>query len=1051
MITSIRSTTVRATLFPLLLACINGYSNAASQAIPSSAYSAMRWRLIGPHRAGRVTGVSGVSGQPSVYYISTPGGGVWKTEDGGRVWKPIFDDAHVASIGTLAVSQSNPRVIYVGTGEQSHGNGIYKSTDGGSSWTQIGLQDLRFIDAILIHPHNPDVILVAGSGDYPPSPVGGVFKTTDGGKTWQKVLSRPDATGAADLCFDPDNPDEVFAALWHRDPDSYAQPTSPEPDGWAYRSSDGGSSWKLVSENGWPSGSVGRIGVAVAAKSSGKRVYAIVKQGLFLSEDAGANWHQITKDPRIIGTSYFSRVFVDPINSDTVFIAQTSLYRSVDGGKTFEAYVGAPSGDDFHVLWINPSDNHHMILGIDQGAIISVDGGATWTSWFNQPTGQFYNVSADNYFPFHLYAAQQDSGTVAVPLRSDYGEISYRDWFSPGGFEIGYIVADPMNPDLVFAAGWFNTVVRFDKRTGQVLHVFVPEPQDRLSMIMPMAFSPHDPQALYLGTHRLMRTIDGGMKWEPVSPDLTRGPGPKDEKKTESFTAPKHAISTVSLSPVNAEQVWVGTDDGLIQLTQDGGKTWINISPSEITPRSTVVMLDASHHDPGTAYCAVIGFHDVHPYAYRTHDSGKTWQKIVNGLPDGSEIRVVREDPVRGGLLYAGTETGVYVSFNDGDFWQPVQLNLPTSSVRDLVIVQNDLAAATFGRGLWVLDDLSPLRQLTTTKVQNPVQLFRPSDAIRVRWDVNQDTPLPPETPVGQNPPDGAVFDYFLKNRPQGEITLSIYDNNHQLIRQFTSTSKEEPAGFPNVPSFWFSPSSRLPKEAGHNRFVWDLRYESPPTLPYGYFGEQLDYIEYTLADHAIPGETPRQQPEGPFIVPGEYEVVLTVDGQSFRQPLKVEMDPRVRVAQADLVRQLEMSRSVSRWTSVSYAAHNKISELRRALAERENALVSKQAAKDLQETLKSLDADLSAIEGGTAEVPGFGLLNRDLVRLETMIDSGDGAPSSSMQVAADESCRHLKQDLLRWSELQNRVSSQVNGVLERQLLPALAVSSSSPEITCEQ
>lgn len=1033
-------------ILPFLLLLFTS-TGVRSQSIDLRMFSGMRWRLVGPFRAGRVTAVSGVTGEPATYYMGTPGGGVWKTTDGGRVWRPIFDQEHVASVGALAVSRSNPNIIFVGTGEQTRGNGMYRSTDAGATWANVGLQEERYIGSVVIDSRNPDIVLVAASGDYAPSPVGGVFKTTNGGTTWQEVLSRPDATGAADLSADPDRSGEVFAALWDRNFDSSEEVTSLKPNGWLYKSTDEGSTWELVQGKGWPTGGVGRIGVAVAPHTRGQRVYALVSEGLLRSVDGGANWQRITTDPRIMGSSYFSRVFVDPRNADIVYVVQTSLYQSTDGGKTFEAFAGAPSGDDFHVLWINPDDSRHMILGVDQGAIISVDGGETWTSWYNQPTGQFYNVSVDHQFPYYLYAAQQDSGTVALPNRSDYGEITYRDWFSPGGFEIGYIVADPLHPNVIYAAGWYNSVVRFDRTTGQVVHVFVRSSKDRASMAMPMAFSPHDHHVLYLGTQSLLKTIDSGTTWQTISPDLTRGP-PTDSDSSQSFEAPKHAISTVAPSPLVAGQIWVGTDDGFVQVTQDGGTTWHNVAPPGMPPQSSFVMLEASHHDAGAAYAAVIVMHDSRPYGFRTHDYGKTWQKISAGLPENSVVRVVREDPQRNGLLYAGTETGVFVSLDDGDHWAPLQFNLPTSSVRDLAVQEEDLVAATFGRGLWILDDLTPLRQLGQKEIED-VRFFQPRIVFRVRWDVNQDTPPPLETPAGQNPPDGAILDYFFNAAPMGEVTLGIYDEQGQLVRQFTSKPEVDALGYANVPNYWFSAPTVLPKQVGLNRFVWNLRYPNPQTLPYGYAGHRLDYVEYTLADHAIPGETPRHQPQGPLAVPGKYEVTLTVNGKAYRQPLTIRLDPRVNVSQSALVQQLHLVRAINSWMAISYAAHSEISKIRAALADRQKALGVNSSANDILQPIKAVDGELVDLQEGTSSKPGFGLVNRDLARLATMVQSGDAAPSQSAQAAAEETCRFLANDLERWKEATVHGLVSLNGLLQRHNLDLLPQTSKLPNAEC--
>lgn len=1012
-----------------------------------SLFSGLQWRLIGPYRAGRVTAVAGISGQPAIYYMGTPGGGVWKTNDGGRMWFPIFDQQHVASIGALAVAASNPSVIYVGTGEQTPGNGVYKSTDAGATWKNVGLEETRYITGIVVDPRDPQTVLVASAGGRvlgPPAghPVAGedrgIFKSTDGGKSWNHVLSAADArTGAFDLTADPANSKTVYATFWQRRGGPQAKAAA-APVAAIYKSVDEGDTWHSISGHGLPDKGMGRIGVAVAAGNNGQRVFAIMSQGLFRSEDGGATWTRITTDPRVVGNGYFSRVFADPGNPDIVFVMQTSAYRSTDGGKTFAAYVGAPSGDDFHVLWIDPRNSQRMLLGVDQGAIVSRDGGQTWSSWYNQPTGQFYHVSADNTFPYHLYAAQQDSGTVAVPSRSDYGEISFRDWFSTGGFEDGYIVADPENANIIYSGGWYGTVLRFDKVTGQYATVFERGKRYRTGPADPLVFSPQHPHTLYLGTQYVLKTSDGGVNWQEASPDLTLKPD-KDPKKKPA----QGIIFTLALSPLQDSVMWAGTSTGLIQLSQNGGANWQNVTPPGLTEHAVVNIVEASHTNAAWAYAAVDNYQDNLPYVYRTHDAGKTWDKVTDGLPAGGMVRVVREDPVRPGLLYAGTMTGVYVSFDDGDHWQSLQLNLPTATVTDLVVHGDDLAVSTFGRALWILDDVAPLRQATAETAASSVTFFQPPTAIRARWDVNQDTPLPRETPAGKNPPDGAIFDYYLKSAPAGEITLRILDKQNQLVRQYSSTPDPPETSLANAPAYWFAPPAVLAREAGHHRLVWNLRYPDAPALRYSYFGSHLDYTEYTLADHAIPGETPVHQPQGPLVTPGDYTAVLTVGGQEYRQSLHVALDPRVHATQQDLESQLDWEMKIGAGMKASFGAYHQVTALRSALSGRVKILSANESAnKDALAAANALAKKVDALVDGAPDAPGFGPVNRDLARLETSVESADVRPGVTLQNSVRDSCTALQKDFAQWRDLNAKDLPAVNSTLQGlklQPLPAVA------------
>jgi photosystem II stability/assembly factor-like uncharacterized protein len=1036
-----------------------------AQQVNPDMYSGLSWRSIGPFRGGRVTAVAGIPGRPAVYYMGTPGGGVWKTTDGGRVWKPIFDDVHVASIGALALAPSNPDIVYVGTGEQTDGDGVFKSTDAGATWTNVGLRDTKVITSVLVNPRNPDIVLVGVLGQFAGAgPARGVFRTADSGKTWNKVLYVDEKTGVVDMCMDPGDHRVIYAALWR--PNLNFGPPVPrkkdeKPDAAIYKSTDGGATWKQLDGKGLPDGNRGRIGVTVAPGDHGRRVFAIMDQGLFRSDDAGATWRQITKDPRVLGNFYFSRIFVDPKNADMVYVVQTSLYRSTDGGQTFVSYKGAPGGDDYHVMWIDPEDTQRMILGVDQGATVSLDGGKTWSSWFNQPTGQLYHVITDNQFPYHAYAEQQDSGTVAVPNRSDYGEITYRDWFSVGGFEFGYIAPDPLHPNITYAGGWYSTIIRFDRNTGQISFVFLPGEKYHASGTVPIQFSPLDPHTLYLGAQFVLKTTDGGMNWQPISPDLTTlPPPPASEKKaepneTQNQRRQRGAISTLAASPVSADVIWAGTTNGLIHVTRDAGATWQNVSPPETAGKGFIESLEASPHDAGTAYAVIGGgagffFGSVPRHILRTHDFGQTWQKIAQGLPDPLLAHVVREDPVRKGLLFAGLESGVYVSFDDGDHWQSLQLNLPTATVNDLTVHGDDLVVATFGRGLWILDDLTPLRQAGDQVAGSSVFLFRPEHAMRVHWDNDQETPLPPEVPAGKNPPDGAILDYYLKTVPAGDITLEIKDEQGSLVRKFSSAAPAPDALPGNAPDYWFAPAAVLPKKAGMNRFVWDLLYPNPLTLPYSYYGNKLDYIEYTLVDHAIEGATPRYQPVGPAVVPGRYEVTLTVDGKAYRQSLVVEMDPRVPVTQDDLEQQLALSRKVSGWMDASYNAYNEVTALRAAVADRQKALAGNSQIKDANDALAALDKQVAVFEDGDEKGPGFGPMNRDLSRTLAMLGEGDMRPAQTMLAAAREQCPPLRKALAQWHKLAADGVTNANKLLEpTKLAPLPAPAGAAAELSC--
>jgi photosystem II stability/assembly factor-like uncharacterized protein len=1031
-------------LLTFVLACSPLYGQTASApAVTDNYFSAMQWRCIGPHRGGRVLAVSGVRGEPDTFYFGAVAGGIWKTTDSGHTWKPIFDSQPVASIGALAVSTSDPNVIYVGTGEAdmrsdiSYGAGMYKSVDAGMTWSYIGLSDTRQIGRVLIDPKNSDVVLVAALGHgFGPNAERGVYRTTDGGKNWRRVLSKDENTGAIDLAFDPDNSRTVYASLWNvrRPPyNTYAPITG--PGGGIYKSTDGGATWKEISGHGLPSGKLGRIGLDVAA--GGKRVYALIdagtSSGLYRSDNSGEDWTLMSTDARILSRGwYFGEVRSDPKNPDLVYASNVSLYRSTDGGKNFKSIRGAPGGDDYHSLWIDPENPQRMISGVDQGTIITLNRGVTWSTWYNQPTAQFYHVAVDNQFPYWVYGAQQDSGTAAVVSRSDYGQITYRDWHPIGAGESGYIIPDPVNAQIVYGGSTSGDLYRFDTKTGQVEDVS-PTPAEigmkvrqRYPWTTPLAFSFQAPHALYQSSQFLMKTADGGKSWKVISPDLTLRPGEKEE-------GAQGVIYTIATSPVAAGTIWVGTDNGLIQLTRNDGLTWSEVTPPGLPPWSMLSLIDASPHDAASAFAAIDRHQmdDITPHIYRTHDFGKTWTKIASGIPANAYVHAVREDPIRKGLLFAATELGVYVSFNDGELWQPLQLNLPVSPIRDLVVKGNDLVVATHGRSFWILDDISPLRDLNSTTAAAGVYLFHAATAIRLRKNEARDTPLQPETPVGKNPPAGAIIDYSLRTIPAGAVTLEIIDSKGVLVRKYSSSDTpgkiDETQQFP---TYWFNPPPTLSKHPGLNRFVWDLRYERPRALRYG----------YSIA--AAFGEDAIMQPEGPLVVPGTYQVTLSVDGKTYTSPLEVKMDPRVKTSPVALRQQLILETQIMQAMWESYQSVLEIRDLRTQLNDLQTKLKSDAGAKPLLDAIAALDKKAAELVAVEQTYPPVGIvsaasLNGALGSLMVLVDSADAAPTAQATSAFATYQKLLGQELGKWAALKKNDIPALNTLLrQRQLSP---------------
>jgi photosystem II stability/assembly factor-like uncharacterized protein len=956
----------------------------------------MQYRLIGPFRGGRTVAIGGVPQQPNVFYMAPNNGGVWKSTDYGNTWVPIFDGQPTGSIGALAVAPSDPKIIYVGSGEGlqrpdlSVGDGIYKSTDAGATWQHLGLRDGEQIGSIAVDPNDPNRLFVAVLGHpYGPNKQRGIYRSADGGQSFQQVLYKDENTGAIQVELQPGNPQIVYATLWAaRQAPWEIGGSFNGPGSGLFQSTDGGQTWKQLT-TGLPifEQGLGRIGFAIAPANP-RRMYALVDAkpangGLYRSDDAGESWQKINNEERIWGRGGdFACVRVDPKDANKIYIANTSTYRSTDAGQTFLAIKGAPGGDDYHTIWINPDNPDIIFLGVDQGATLSVNGGKTWSSWYNQPSAQFYHVITDNRFPYWVYGGQQESGSAAVESRSDDGSISFRNFHPVGAEEYGYVAPDPLNPDLVYGgkATRFNWVTKdVQEISPQVLRG-----QYRFVRTMPLLFSPADPHILYLGSNVLFKTTNGGNSWQTISPDLTRKqwamPAVIEPFESQDPEKGHHrgVIYTIAPSPKDVNLIWAGTDDGLIHLTRDGGAHWQDVTPPELTPWSKVSLIEASHFDTGTAYAAINRFRldDLQPHIYRTRDGGKNWTEIIARLPDRAVVNAVREDPKTNGLLYAGTELGVFVSFDDGDHWQSLQLNLPVTSVRDLVIHDNDLIVGTHGRSFWILDDITPLRQISKAAAQ--MFLFAPATAVRWRWNRNTDTPLPPEIPAGQNPPDGAIVDYILPANVSGPATLEIYNANQKLIRRYSSDDQPDVTEAElqrdlNVPTYWVRMPEILPATPGMHRFIWDLRYPPPKALEH----------EYPIS--AIYKNTPRV-PRGALVIPGRYTVKLTAGGQTYAQPLTVVMDPRIKIPAAGLEQQLTLSLKLTELMTEDFDALSR---------ERSAKSTSKS---DLQTSLARLNLELSHVF--------------------EIIQGSDNAPTTQAIAAVNE----LQ---TRWAQMRSHITPQ--------------------------
>jgi len=1044
----------------ILVSFLVVFSTAALWAqVPESTYQGLHWRMIGPFRGGRTRAAAGVPSQPNVFYIGQVNGGVWKSDDYGRTWNPIFDHESTQSIGAIAVAASDPNIVYVSSGEGLHrpdlsvGNGIYKSTDAGKTWTHLaGLTDGQQIPALAVDPRDPNHVFAAVLGHpYGPSEERGIYRSTDGGQSWQKVVSKDENTGGSDVEIDPSNPDTIYASMWEvREGPWEDNNNFNGTNGGLFKSTDNGSTWHQLT-GGLPK-DLAQINVAVAPSDS-RRLYATIaaasgKLSVYRSDDAGENWTQITTDPRAsgrIGGGDLPIPRVDPKNPDLVYVASTVTMRSSDGGKTWMSFRGAPGGDDYQNLWINPNNGNTILLVSDQGAIVTVNGGATWSSWYNQPTAQLYHVSTSNTFPYRVCAGQQESGSVCISSRGNDGAITFRDWHPVGVIEYGYVAPDPLDDNVVYGAGR-SEVSKFHWSTGQVQNITpIPlrSPKYRTDRTEPLMFSPVDPHILYYAANVLFKTTDGGNSWQTISKDLTREspaiPASVGTLVPKGAEKQRGVIYSLAPSFKNVGTLWAGTDDGLIWNTRDGGQAWNDITPKELTPWSKVTQISASHFDEQTVYASVSRFriNDLHPYIYRTRDGGKSWALITTGLPDFGPVDTVREDPVRKGLLFAGTENAVWVSFDDGDHWQSLQLNLPHTSMRDLWIHDDDLIVATHGRSFWILDDITPLRE-TSAALANSTHLFTPANAFRVQRDTYTDTPLPPDEPVGANPPDGAVIDYYLPSASAGPVTLEILDAKGEVVRRYSSADKPlfsmEEMQKQLIPLYWIRQPQQLPTGAGMHRWVWGLHYAPPATRSH----------EFPIA--AIPHDTPRS-PLGPTVLPGTYTVRLTVDGKTSTAPLTIKMDPRVKTSAVGLEKKFQDETRLAAIMNETTVALIQATSIRDQL----DKLTPEAAAanKDAVEALEKKLAALLGTPGGFLAPPTdevtLSQVNGHAETLYQQIWGPDAAPTSSQSEALASVERESADALKRWNGFKSSDLPAFNRVLHDEKAPEIQLQSNVP------
>jgi photosystem II stability/assembly factor-like uncharacterized protein len=1031
----VRKSLSRTVLFRLVVAAFifGDYSRAGAE-IEQDFKQAFHWRNIGPFRGGRTRAIAGVPSQPNVFYIAQVNGGVFKTTDYGRTWQPIFDDQPTGSVGAIAVSLSNPEIVYVGSGEGLHrpdlsvGDGIYKSSDAGRTWTHLGLRDGQQIAQIAVDPRNADRVFVAVAGHpYGPNEERGIFRSTDGGKSFEKILYRDENTGGGDVQIDPANPEIVYASLWEAREGPWENGSWNGGNGGIFKSIDGGKTWNQL-RKGLPEAIV-QANLAIAPAATRSLFAAVLTPkgaGLYRSDDGGENWFVATTDPRpglAIGGGDLPMVRFDPKDANTVYSATVVCWKSTDGGKTWKGLRGAPGGDDYQNVWVNPNNTAIILLGSDQGAIITVNGGETWSSWFNQSTAQLYHVSADNAFPYRLCSGQQESGSVCISSRGEDGEITFREWHPVAAEEYGYVAPDPLDPDIIYG----GKLTRYDRRTGQAQNI-LPKPfrapDFRMLRTQPVLFSPIDPHLLFFAANTLWKTRDGGQNWEQISPDLTRKtfeiPATVGKYRSEPTAAPtpRGVIYTVAPSPLDPNRIWAGTDDGLIHATTDGGKNWKDVTPPQISAWQKISLIDAGHFDANTAYAAVntIRLDDMRPHIYRTHDGGKTWSEIVKGIPGDQTVNTVREDTQRKGLLFAGTERAVYVSLDDGETWQSLRLNMPATSVRDLIIKNDDIAVATHGRGFWILDNITPLRQFDPSP--KDTILFKPQTALRIRSSLNADTPIPPDEPAGENPPDGAMIDYCLGENASGAVTLEIKDAKGNVVRHYSSADPV-PAIDPKlkIPTYWVRPPQMLSNARGTHRFLWDMHYA--PVA-----GVEPEYPMAAVAHNTAPGAT------SPWVMPGDYSVDLMVNGKNYSQPLAVKIDPRVKASTADLVQQFELSKTLYEIRPALETVNKGLGRLSTETGKAKERAGQNPVTAQLDALSKKLQ-ELAGPPGRRARTE----LSLDLLgKLGTLfgnIQEVDAAPTPIIRAAVADLQRESQSVIERWRAIEEQDVPALNQQLE--------------------
>jgi photosystem II stability/assembly factor-like uncharacterized protein len=1038
----------------------------------------MRWRDIGPTRAGRARALAGVPSRPNVFYAGFDNGGVWRSTDYGANWVPIFDDQSTGSIGAIAVAPSNPSIIYVGSGagiirpDLAIGNGLYKSTDEGRTWQHLGLRDSRMIAAIAVDPGNPDRVFVAALGHpYGPNPERGVFRSTDGGRTFDKVLFKDDYTSANEVLIDPRNPNTLYATLWSQQQSFIEGQGFGDAGMGIFKSTDGGTTWTQLGE-GLPA--ILQANIAIAPSDS-STLYAAIAPGegpirFYKSTDAGAHWVQAIRSPGApagleqdmrplarIGGGDLPTVTVDPKDPQVVYTASTVMWRTMDGGLTWSAVRGAPGGDDYQRIWINPNDTQIILAVSDQGAVVSANGGRSWSNWYNQNTAAMYHVTTDTAFPYRVCSGQQDSGSACVQSRSDDGRITFHDWHPVNIQEYGMAAPDPHDPEVVYGSARTG-VSRYDRRTGQTAQVgpdtsgMLPAggAMNRNVRTMPLHFSPIDGTTMFYASNVVWKSVDHAHSWARISPDLTRQtwqvPANAGKYASTVKRAPMGSITALSPSPRSLLILWAGTDDGNIQVTRDGGTTWTNVTPPSIKPWTRIFNIEAGHHDPLVAYAAAnaLRLDEIAPHFYRTHDGGKTWAEINTGITPDAVANTIREDPRQPGLLYAGTDTQVWVSFDDGDHWQSLRHNMPAISVRDLQVKDDakcgcaDLIAGTHGRGFWILDNLTPLRQAAAAKAalgNDEPYLFKPGTATRVRFGTNEPTPWPPELPAGENAPPGALIDYYLPKDATDPITLEILDATGKVVRTYSSTEpvfdpdpgknmtaydevcrKTPTAAYCGLPLYWPAPQFIISTKAGMHRFSWDLKFDPVSQNDLVPAGDEE-------ATGAVPGRTYPNY-NVPWVPPGRYTVRLNVGSVTKTQPITVRLDPRVRIAPEALTTLNTLSAALY-WEAVAaHRAFNEAKALAATLASRSGADAVKSDLEELAPT--SLQRNVRALRrrGGAPATQSLEAVSNALQAAAMAMQSAEIAPTAAQVSAATSARTEARRVMARWAAVKARAAA---------------------------